>query len=353
MSRYLLTKNQIITLLPAFVAGYALHWLNAPLPYLFGSLGACLIAAVLGLPLQGAPLLSTVSRTVLGVAIGASITWSIVNQLVSLAPTLMLIPIYVIIIAFIGINYFHRFLGYDRVTAYYSAMPGGLQDMVVFGEEAGGNPRALSLIHATRLLLLVTLAPMILVFLFDADLSHPLGPPAKELPFYHTAFTLLVGVIGWKIGSRVGLFGASVIGPMLLAITLSLSGVLTERPSQEVIMVSQFFIGIGIGVHYRGITPAEIQRDILSAAGFSVILIVIAALFTAIANSLSALEPSVLFLSFWPAGQAEIAVLSLAAGAPIGFVVTHHVVRIVFVILGAPLLARYVNNRDSRNSNLK
>jgi len=348
MSQFLLTRNQLITLAMALITGVVLNILNAPLPFLFGSIGACLVAAMFRFPLQGTPLLSTLSRTVLGVAIGASITWTVIHQLVSLAPTLLLVPVYVFIIALIGSNYFYRVLHYDKVTAYYAAMPGGLQDMVIFGEEAGGDSRSLSLIHATRLLLLVTLAPLLLLYLFDADLNHPLGPPASDLPIYHTGSVLLVGIIGWKVAEKMSIFGATVIGPLLLAIPLSLSGFLTQRPSQEVIMVSQFFIGIGIGVHYRGITLTEIRRDILSAAGFSLILLIVAAVFTALAYSISSLHPTELFLAFWPAGQAEIAVLSLAAGAPVGIVVTHHIVRIIFVILGAPLMARVLRKPDFR-----
>lgn len=344
MTRLLISQNQLITLSLALAGGFLLYWIGAPLPFLFGSLGACLIAAVLGVPLQGTPLLSTVSRTILGVAIGASITWSLLGQLASMAATLLLVPLYVIVIAFIGVNYFHRILGYDKITAYYAAMPGALQDMVVFGEEAGGNPRSLSLIHATRLLLMVTIAPLILISFYGADLNHRLGPPASELPIYHVLLILAIGIAGWKLASSVGLFGASVVGPILLSIPLSLAGVLSDRPSQEMIMVAQFFIGLGVGIYYRGITKMEIRRDILAASGFVIILLAIAALFTFVATSISNLDSAELYLSFWPAGQAEIAVLSLAAGANVGIVVAHHLVRLILVILGAPTLAHYLTS---------
>ena len=45
-------------------------------------------------------------------------------------------------------------------------------------------------------------------------------------------------------------------------------------------------------------------------------------------------------LSFAPGGQAELTVLALIVGADVAFVVAHHVLRIVFVIIGAPLMAR-------------
>ncbi len=350
MTLSLPTVAQLATLGMGLLAGLLLFVIGAPLPFLFGSLCACLLAAVAGLPLQGVPLISTVSRTVLGVAIGASITWPLLAQLVALAPTLLLVPVYIGVIALVGLFYFHRIMAYDKITAYYAAMPGALQDMVVFGEESGGNPRSLSLIHATRLLLMVSLAPIILVLVFGVTLDNPLGPPTSELPLYHTFVVLLIGIIGWKLGQAIKLFGASVTGPLLLAIPLSLLGVVTERPSQEVITVAQFFIGIGIGVYYQGITATEIKRDILAASGFVLILLLIAAVFTAIAVMISSMNATELFLAFWPAGQAEIAVLSLAAGAHVGIIVLHHLVRVMLIIFGAPVLLKKVNKHPGKSS---
>jgi membrane AbrB-like protein len=348
MSIALPTKAHVYTLFVALSGGLTLYVVGAPLPFLFGSLGGCLIAAAFGIPLQGTPLLSIVSRTVLGVAVGASITWSLLAQIPALAPTLLLVPVYVAVIAFAGGQFFHRLLGYDKVTAYYAAMPGALQDMVVFGEEAGGNARSLSLIHATRLLLMVTLAPIILVHYYDADLTHALGPPSSDLPIYHIPLILLIGIAGWKLAQRLGMFGASVTGPILLAIPLSLAGILSERPSQEMIMVSQFFIGIGIGVYYQGITASEFRRDILAASGFVVILMSLAGACVGLTTLLSDVAPIQRFLAFWPTGQAEVAILSLAAGANVGVVVIHHLTRIVVVILGAPLAAHYVTRKNDK-----
>lgn len=337
---------QAVTLSAGLLSGFLLFNLGAPLPFLFGALGSCLILATLGFPLQGVPLLSTVSRTVLGVAIGASITWSVLAQIKELGPTLLLVPFYVLTIACCGMFYFNRVMGYDKVTAYYCAMPGALQDMVAFGQEAGGNARSLSLIHATRLLLLVTLAPLILVHVFDASLDNPLGPPSRELPFYHNIVVLLVGICGWQLARRLRIFGAAIVGPILLAIPLSLAGLLTARPSQEALMIAQFFIGIGVGINYRGITALEFRRDIVAAGGFVCVLLLLAGLCMLLSSFISNITPVQRFLSFWPAGQAEIAILSLAAGVNVGIVVIHHLVRIILIILGAPLAARVLVRAD-------
>ena len=49
-------------------------WLNIPLPWLLGPIFACLVAALLGVPMRGFKLLNETMRTILGVAVGATFT---------------------------------------------------------------------------------------------------------------------------------------------------------------------------------------------------------------------------------------------------------------------------------------
>ena len=51
-------------------------------------------------------------------------------------------------------------------------------------------------------------------------------------------------------------------------------------------------------------------------------------------------KPVEAFLAFAPGGQAEMTVLAIVTGADLGFVIAHHLTRIVLVIAGAPLVAR-------------
>jgi len=147
-------------------------------------------------------------------------------------------------------------------------------------------------------------------------------------------------IIGWQGGKRVGLFGASIVGPLILAGAASLSGILTQRPPMEAIIVAQLFIGAGVGVKYAGATLKELRGTILASLGFCVLLGIIAFIFETTITVLGLAPPLEAFLSFAPGGQAEMALLALVAGADVAFVVSHHLVRIIVVILGAPLVAR-------------
>ena len=318
--------------------------IGVPLAFLFGPMAACLLAALAGAPLKGLGVVSTAARTILGVAVGASITPDVVARIPQMAGSVALVPVYVVIIGLVGVPFFRR-LGYDAPTAWYAAMPGGLQDMLVFGQEAGADVRALSLIHATRVLFIVTLAPVVLTGLYGASLDGAIGAPVREMPVHELVLMVVAAVVGWKGAERIGLFGASILGPMIVTAALSLGDFIHVRPPAEAILVAQLFIGIGIGVQYVGVTLRELRSFILSGIAFVGVLAALAALFTEIVTLSGLAQPVEGFLAFAPGGQAEMTVLALVAGADLGFVILHHLVRIVFVILGAPLAARLMGIR--------
>ena len=338
------------TLLLAVFGTAVFSALHMPLPFLFGPMFACLIAALMGAPLLGAKPISDAARTILGVAVGASITPAVIHQIPQMAGSVAFVPLYIAAIGLVGVPYFHKICGFDLPTSYFAAMPGGLQDMVLFGKEAGGDVRALSLIHATRVLVIVTIVPAILVYAMDRPLVQPVGAPAIDLPLTELLLMAAAAILGWKVAERIGLFGAAILGPMIVTAALSLSGMIEHRPPREAILGAQFFIGMGIGVGYVGVTLLELRRIVLSGMIFVLILAVLAFAVTEAVVQLGLATPIEGFLSFAPGGQAEMTVLAIVAGADLGFIVVHHLVRLTLVILGAPLMAGVLGLRSKPDS---
>jgi membrane AbrB-like protein len=334
------TTERVITVGIAAAGVAAFMAAGLPLPFLFGPMAACLIAALAGVRMRGMGVVAVAGRTVLGVAVGASITPAVLGQVPQMALSVALVPLYIATIAAVGVPFFRRVCKFDAATAWYAAMPGGLQDMVVFGKEAGADVRALSLIHATRLLVFVTLAPFLMTFVFGETLDRPVGAPAAEMPLHEIVLLVLAALVGWKGGERIGLFGASIIGPMIVTAALSLGGLVHVRPPAEAILAAQFLIGVGIGVGYVGVTLRELRRDVAAGMVFVLILAVLATIFAEIAVQLGVARPVEGFLAFAPAGQAEMTVLAIVAGADLGYVIVHHLTRLLLVISGAPVAAR-------------
>lgn len=320
--------------------------LSLPLPFLFGPMAACLLAALCGAPLRPLGQVSVAARTVLGVAVGAAVTPALIVQLPQMAGSIALVPVYVVLIALIGVPFFRRVCGFDPITAFYAAMPGGATDMVLFGQEAGANIRQLSLVHVTRLLVIMVVAPIVLVNIYGVSLSHRIGDPASTFASREIALMVAAALVGWKGGERIGLFGAAIMGPLIVTAILSLAGLLHQRPPREALLAAQFLIGLGIGISYVGVTLREIRDTVAGGAAFVLILALLAAVATEAVTLASLAPPVEAFLAFTPGGQAEMSMLAIVSGADLGFVVVHHLVRILLVILGAPVLFRWLRPRQ-------
>lgn len=345
----MLTRARIRTVGIAALGVAVFSVLGLPLPFLLGPLAACLLAALAGMGLQDTGTLGVGMRAILGVAVGASITPELLGRVPDMALSVALVPLFVLLIGTTGYVFFRKYCGYDPATAYYCAMPGGFQDMVLFGQEAGANVRTLALIHATRVTIIVSVAPFLITGLWGVPLTNAPGAPASEMAWDQLALMVFAGLVGWRIAKRVGMFGASILGPLILSGILSMTGLLTVRPPAEAIIAAQFFIGLGIGAQYVGVSWLELRRDVLAGAKFMIVLAALTLLF-AEAVAKTGLAPSLeAFLAFAPGGQAEMVVLTLVAGADLAFVVTHHLARIVLVILGAPLIAHLMRKHDGHD----
>src|SRR5260221_370360 len=96
----------------------------------------------------------------LGIMIGSGFTASLLLQAGEWLISLAAIIVYIGVTATIVFAYLRRFGGYDRVTSYFMAMPGGLTEMTAIGLALGGDDRAIALRHAWRILIVVFTIPL-------------------------------------------------------------------------------------------------------------------------------------------------------------------------------------------------
>ncbi|MCR8549206.1 AbrB family transcriptional regulator [Salipiger sp. P9] len=332
-------KAQLGTLALAGAGAWCFLWLGVPLPWLFGPMCFCLVAGLMRAPLVTNDAMTMASRLIIGVTAGTAITPDVVAHIPRMAYTVAIVPLFVATAGLVGVPYFMRVCGFDRATAYYAAMPGGLTDMVLFGREAGGDERALALVHTTRVVATVALLPVLLAYAFDLDFTPPDKAQVSPTPMTELLLMGIAGYAGWRIALRLRLFGAPVLGPLILGAALSLTGLVEHRPPAEVISAAQFFLGVALGAGYVGVTFAELGGKVLAGVVYVLILAALAGFVTEVVVQLGLLSPLEGLLAFAPGGQAEMMLLALAAGADIGIVVVHHLVRLVLIILAAPLVA--------------
>jgi uncharacterized protein len=312
-----------------------------PLPFLLGPLAICLVLALAGATLAGPPSswLNAV-RTVLGVAAGASVSPALLHQLPQTLGSAALVPVFLVCAVVLGYPLFRWVAGFNAPTAFFATMPGGFAEMILFGSEKGGNIRALSLVHATRILTIVAATPFALAFFLDVELSVAPGVPMRAVPPGDLLIMLICAVVGYAVARRIRLFGAPILGPMILSAAASLSGLIENRPPSEALILAQFIIGISIGAHYVGVTVEELRRFVTASVVYSIVLGLLTVAFAEIVYRLGIAGRLDAVLAFAPGGQPEMVMLAIFAGADITFVIFHHVMRLIIILAGMPLFVR-------------
>ncbi len=114
---------------------------------------------------------------------------------------------------------YRRIGGYDLVTAYFSAMPGGLNDMLVMGAEAGGEERRIALAHALRIFCVIVVIVLFYGLVLGVSSRGQAGSwvALDALTLRDWAILVACGAIGVPLGTWVRLPAAQVFGPMILS----------------------------------------------------------------------------------------------------------------------------------------
>lgn len=333
-----------ITVLIGIAGGIAANHLTIPLPWLLGPLATTAIASISGIKTASSKRILAPARTFLGVAIGASFTPALMGRIDEMALSLAFIPVYLGALALIGYPFFHRVCGFDKPTAYYSTMPGGLPDMIAFGAAAGADVRILSIVQATRAFAVVVILPMFLSIALGVEFSRgqAIGSHWNEIPWNEEVLILICAMGGWLIASKLRIKGATIIGPMLAAAGMSMAGLISHRPPIEIMIVAQLVVGISIGCRYAGADRRTILIAAGAAIGFCILIFSLAAGFAGFISAIGEIDYLDTILAYAPGGQAEMTLLAIIAGADAAFVSLHHVCRVFLVVLGAPIAQRYL-----------
>lgn len=330
----------------AFVVGsigaLVFTWIKFPLPIFLGALTFCLIGSLLNAPLARPTALSIPVRTVLGVTIGAAFTPALIGRIPDMAASLAFVLPYTVLLVVFGVWFFERFARFDRPTAFFASVPGGLTDMVSLAAESGANQRAVTLIHATRIVVLVFLVPFWLKFHDGIDAGGRIANVIhiwQVTPLDAVVLALLAWA-GYRLAKAIGLAGAPLVGPMLLSGIVHAAGLTSAKVPSEILIFAQVTLGILLGCQFRGLTLREVTSYLVWGLGFALVLVVITIATTVLVSGVTGFESVSVMLSFAPGGQNELNLLALVLGLDVAFIALHHLVRLAVVFAGVQIMIK-------------
>lgn len=320
-------------------AGAALAALGAPLPFMLGSLLAAALVVAFGqhrfpdgyaFPMT----FRMIFVGVIGTMIGAQLTPDALGLLPLLSVSIPAVVVFVL--GGHAVNYliFRHVGGYSHATAFYSGSPGGLFESILFGEEAGADVRILTLMQFLRIIVVVTLVP-IGMSIYE---GYPVGSAGGmsfspgETGWRDVPLVLLVAVVGLWVGKRLHLPAAQLIGPLLVAGGLAVTGAVEIAAPGWLVALAQVVLGTGLGLRFTGMTGQAVLRGMgLSVVSVGAMMALGLAL-AALVHAVSGLPTDMLVISFAPGGVVEMSLIALSLAANPAIVTLHHLVRIMFTV---------------------
>ena len=315
-------------------------WANLPLPYFLGALSFCLVASVAAAPIERPRPLAIPMRAVLGVAIGSAFSPALLSQVGQMAWSLALLVPFMLVIIGLGMVFYERFAKFDRATAFFSAVPGGLTDMTTMAEDAGANPRSVILVQASRILVIVFALPLWLKWHDGLAVGQAVISRIRiwEVSPIDGAVMFAMGLGGWLAARQLGLAGAPIVGPMLVSGIAHIFGFTFAKMPLEVLIVAQISVGVLLGCQFRGLTLKEFTSTMVWGIAYAVVLLIITALIAHWVANWTGFDPVSVLLAFAPGGQTELNLLAYILGLDVAYVAMHHLMRLGIVILGAQIV---------------
>lgn len=340
----------ILALIIGTIGGALFKYLTSPLPWMLGSMAFVTIAVLAGLKLRMLPRLRGGMITILGVMLGSSFTPDIVKHMGQWVFTIGALAIWMVAVGAMALVYFRFVARYDPVTAYFSATPGGLNEMVMIGGQMGGDDRVISMTHAARIMLVVVTIP--LWYRFDSNF-HVALPAAKsgllEFPLADIAILTACAVVGALIARRIRLPAAPLVGPMVLSAAVHLTGLTASQPPTELVAAAQVVIGATIGCRFMGMPLKHIGTVVMHALISAVVMLALTVGTAYLLAQWTGLPLAGLVLAFAPGGLAEMSLVALALSIDVALVASHHIARIVMVVFLAPAIFRWSRRRATRS----
>lgn len=340
--------STLTTLAIGFAGGTLAHALHLPLAYLMGSLLAVGITAALELrPFKRTvfvpPTLRMIFIPIIGVAIGGNFTPQVLAQMPGWWPSLLALLLYIPLAHWLGYRFYRRFGPLPPATAYFGAVPGGLIESVMLGEEAGADPRLLVLLQFLRLILTIFLVP--LAFLVLTDIHVAAGMPMKgggSMTLADLAILTAAGVTGVLIATRLRFPAAPMTGAIAMSAIVHIAGFTDATPPGWAIAGTQMVVGTVLGARFAGLPRAHLWLAGRLAFINVAMGLALASVFAFVLSHLTALPAPAIFLAFAPGGLTEMSLIALSIQLSVVYVTAHHVARIVLSVTVAKAFAHRI-----------
>ena len=227
----------------------------------------------------------------------------------------------------------------DPPTAVLGLVAGGASGIVAMAHELGADDRLVAFMQYLRVLIVVLATPLIAGLAFGASASGSVPEPPLLGEPRDWLITLGAAPVGAVLGRRMP--AGMLLGPLAVAAAIALSGTRFAVPGllQEAAFIT---LGLQVGLRFTPAAVREVGRLLVP------VLIAIVALMVAcfgLALALTATTDVHLldsYLATTPGGLYAVLAAAFGAGADTTFILAVQTLRLLVMILLAPVLVRLI-----------
>ncbi len=333
-----------LVLLPLTVGvGLGFAALGVPSPFLFAAL---FVGLLIGLTRPG---LITVpadvflaAQALTGVVIGAYLQSSSLSEVAGAWLPVLAVSLATLGLCVIGGKVLARTTEIDEPTAALGSVAGGASGIVAMAEELGADDRLVAFMQYVRVLVVVLVTPVLAGLAFPGAGSGSPPPEALIGDLEDWAITLGCAPVGIVLGRAVRLPAGTLLGPMLVAAVLTLSGALGDWAVPGLVREAAFIgIGLQVGLRFTRDTVQQVGR-LLVPVLLSIVTLLIAcfglALVLAPWAHVTLLDA---YLATTPGGLYAVLAIAFGAQADTTFILTVQAIRLLVMVLLAPVVVRW------------
>lgn len=309
-------------------------WLGTPLPWMMGSLFGMAAFQLAGAGLAAPPGGRDAGMLVVGVSLGLHFTPPVVREVAAYWPWFVFLGFAAIGLGAASALVLMRVGGVERATAYFGSMPGGASDMAAMGERHGAAPDQVALAHSLRLLVLVATVPVAITL---AGFSATEDYRPVTVPFDAPGLAILFGaaILAGFAARRAGAPTAFTLGPLLLAIALTVGEVHLSSVPTVLTNAAQVLLGCALGAHFERGFHRRAPRLALALVPSIALTLVLAIGVGWLISATSGAYLGTALLAAAPGGIAEMSITATVLRIGVAFVTAAHVVRYLIVVLFA------------------
>ena len=331
-------------------ASEAFALLGVPTPVLFAAVIVGIAYALLTRSeLDPAPSAVIGAQAVIGVIVGTYVQRSTLTVIANHWLVVTLVCLVTLGISVLAGLLLARISPIDQATSSFGMIAGGAAGIISISHDLGADDRIVAVLQYIRVLIIVAAAPIVAGTVFGATASpaHS-GVGAGGGWLMGMVFLVVCAAAGIPLARRLRIPAGALLGPMLVAAGLTLSGsALAAKVPMPAADVAFTLIGLQVGLRF---TPASLRqaRALLPAATAMIIaMIVISAFLGAILASVAQVSQLDGYLATTPGGLSAVLALSVGTRTNATFILSVQLIRTFVMLLAAPPLARWIAHRRS------